>query len=252
MLDYLVKASVRRRLFRVLWGEGASGSVSELARRARVAFSAAHRELQAMSEAGLASAERVGAEVVYRANDEHPYAQLLTGLATAPEHPDVRANPDRDEHVRGWLTSAGASLAAAMPPGRPPSLEDVVLSGLELSHRDSTVARVMPLVLWRQRGQLDFDRLRAEATRRNEAPTLGYFLELAGKLGHEPDLLRESAALRDRRRKRARQFFSDVPGPRALAAMRRSTPREARRWGFLMNMGVDSFRSAFDKHVQSP
>jgi len=246
-----VKASVRRGLFRVVWGEGASGSVSELARRANVAFSAAHRELQAMAEAGLASAERAGAEVVYRANDGHAHAELLRGLATAPERPEIPANVDRDEQVRGWLTSAGAPLGAATPAGPLPPLEAVVASGLQLAHRDSTVARVMPLVLWRQREQLDFARLRTEATRRNEAPTLGYFLELAGKLGHEPDLLHASAALRDRRRKKVRQFFSGVHGPRALAAMRRNTPREARRWGFLMNMGVDSFRSTFDKHVQS-
>jgi hypothetical protein len=251
MLEYLVKPSVRRRLFRVVWGEGASGSVSELARLAGVAFSAAHRELQAMSDAGLALVERAGAEVVYRANGEHAYAELLRGLATAPGHPELPANPDRDEQVRGWLTSAGAPLGAATSPGPLPPFEDVVVSGLQLSHRDSTVARVMPLVLWRQRELLDFDRLRTEAMRRNEAPALGYFLELAGKLGHEPDLLRASAALRDRRRKKARQFFSGVHGPRALAAMRRNTPREARRWGLLMNMGVDSFRSTFDKHVDS-
>jgi len=33
-----------------------------------------------------------------------------------------------------------------------------------------------------------------------------------------------------------------------LAATRRNTPLEARRWGFLMNMGVDSFRSTALRH----
>ena len=43
MLDYLVQGRARRELFRLLWGQGASGSVSDLSRRAKVTFSAAHR-----------------------------------------------------------------------------------------------------------------------------------------------------------------------------------------------------------------
>ena len=45
-------------------------------------------------------------------------------------------------------------------------------------------------------------------------------------------------------------FFSGPQGPRALAATRRGTPSEARRWGFLMNMGLDSFRSTFDRFAR--
>jgi hypothetical protein len=109
---------------------------------------------------------------------------------------------------------------------------------------------VLPLVLWRQRDHLDFDRLRQEASRRNEGQALGYFLELAGRLGNEPRLVEVSKALRDRRRKRAREFFAGPRGPRAVAASRRNTPREALRWGYLMNMGLDSFRSTFDKFAR--
>jgi hypothetical protein len=36
----------------------------------------------------------------------------------------------------------------------------------------------------------------------------------------------------------------------ALAAARKNTPRVARRWGYLMNMGLDSFASAFAKHAE--
>jgi len=35
----------------------------------------------------------------------------------------------------------------------------------------------------------------------------------------------------------------------ALAAARRKTPPVARRWGYLMDMGLDSFASAFAKHI---
>jgi len=45
-------------------------------------------------------------------------------------------------------------------------------------------------------------------------------------------------------------FFTGPHGPGSLAATRRNTPKEARRWGYLMNMGLDSFESTFDKFAR--
>lgn len=240
----------RRELLRLLWGREARGSASALARRAGVAFSAAHRELDAMRRAGLASVERVGAELVYRANDSHPQADLLRRLVTAPDEQPAAAESDHDERVRGWLASIGAPLAAAEASSFALPLERGLAEVLSLAHRDPTVARVLPLVLWRHRERLDFDRLRREAARRDEDQSLGLFLMLAGRISNEQQLVQAAAPLRDRRRRRVRMFFSGHHGSRALAATRRNTPPEARRWGFLMNMGVDSFRSTFAKFAR--
>lgn len=250
MLSYLVSGRVRRELLRLLWGRDARGSVSALARMAGVAFSAAHRELDAMREAGLARVEREGAELVYRANDAHPQADLLWRLVTAPDEQPAKAEADHDERVRGWLASIGAPLGAAEASSSVFPLEHGLAEALSLAHRDPTVARVLPLVLWRQRERLDFDRLQREAARRNEDQALGLFLELAGRISSERRLVRAAAPLRDRRRRRVRMFFSGPHGPRALVATRRNTPPEARRWGFLMNMGLDSFRSTFAKFAR--
>ena len=241
---------MRRQLFRLVWGQDATGSVSELARLAGVTFSAAHRELYAMREAGLAWVERAGAELVYRANHDHPRATLLRQLATAPEDCEGQADANHDERVRSWLASVGGPLGVPKVGGPVPKLEEGFAEALSLSHRDPTVARVLPLALWRQRRHLDLDGLRREATRRNEDQALGYFLELAGRLGNEPRLVEAATELRDRRRRKARMFFAGPHGPRSLAATRRNTPREARRWGFLMNMGLDSFRSTFAKFAR--
>ncbi len=240
----------RRELLRVVWGRNARGSVSALSRVAGVAFSAAHRELDAMRRAGLACVERAGAKLVYRANDAHPRADLLRQLVTAPDEHRTQAEADRDERVRGWLVSVGAPLGAAEIPGSVSMLEEGLAEALSLAHRDPTVARVLPLVLWRQRERLDFDRLRGEAACRNEEQALGLFLELAGKISNERQLVEAATPLRDRRRRRVRMFFSGPHGPHALAATHRNTPPEARRWGFLMNMGVDSFRSTFAKFAR--
>jgi len=234
-----------------LWGRGTAGSVSELSRLAKVRFSAAHRELDAMRAAGLARAERKGTTLVYRAATDHRNAELLRHFAAASGDSETKKRADHDEQVRTWFASVGAPLGSAETSKPVPPVEQVFGEALSLSHGDPTVARVFPLVLWRQRDRLDFDRLFQEATRRDERQALGYFLELAGALGGESRLVKAARTLHDRRRKRARMFFAGPRGPRALAATRRNTPKEALRWGYLMNMGTDSFRSTFDKFART-
>jgi DNA-binding transcriptional ArsR family regulator len=242
---YLVTSRVRRELLRLLWLERVEGSVSDLARRAGVSFAAAHRELDAMRGAGLATSCRVAASVSYAANVEHPGADVLVTLLSTTD--EDRAADDRA--VRGWLRALGAPLATPAT-GRPPPLERVVGAGLRLAHRDATVARVLPIVLWRNRDG-NLDAVVDEATQCNERQALGMFLQLAGELGGDRCLVSKARTLHDRRRTRLRPFFAGLHGPRALAAARRNSPAVAKKWGFLMNMARDSFADAFANHVGS-
>jgi hypothetical protein len=129
-----------------------------------------------------------------------------------------------------------------------PALELVVAEALALSHQDAAVARVLPLVLWRNRAKLDHEELVHQASLRNESQALGFFLELAGTLGSDPRLKAQARLLRDRRRTRVRPFFTRARGRRELALARTRTPALARRWGYLLNMDLASFGSTFDKH----
>ena len=250
-MPYLVTSRARRDLLRLLWLDRAVGSVSDLARRARLSFAAAHRELAAMRAEGLASSERAGRTLVYRANRGHTQSALVRRLLNDGTAAARTAPPASTERVRGWLAAAGAPLLVSRRvAGRVPSLERVLAQALALSHDDATVARVLPLVFWAQRNRLDYDRLVCEATRLDERQTLGFFLELTGRLARDHRFASVLNQLRDRRRSRVRLFFAGPHGRMALAAARRKTPRLARRWGYLMNMGVESFASAFAKHTQ--
>lgn len=255
LLEYLVTSRVRRALLGLLWGEGVSGSVSALARRVGARYAAVHRELAAMRTAGLAESERVGGRLVFRAR---PAAGPEVGAALGallklggPEAPRG-GEPGDAALVRSWLAEAGAPLLAEPAEEPSPALEVVLAESLVLAHRDATVARVMPLLLWRRRDDVDVDRLTAEATRRDERQALGFFLDLAGQLGRSPALKAAGRRLRDGRRRRVEAFFRGGHGGQlALAAARRTTPAVARRWGFLMNVGLDSFASLFEKHAGS-
>jgi hypothetical protein len=252
LLSYLVPSRARRRLLRLLWAEEAEGSVSGLARRAGVCFAAAHRELAAMRAEGAARAERSGADLVYRANPGYRPAVLVRRLLREDAGPSGPPPAAECEMVRGWLAAAGAPLLVSRRSGgRVPPLEEVLAAGLAVSHHDATVARVLPLVFWRHRDQLDHGRLVRAATRRHERQALGFFLELTGLLAEDPRLASLSEPLRDRRRTRPRPFFARAQGRMALALARRRTPALARKWGYLINMDLDSFASAFGKHGEA-
>jgi len=235
-----------------LWVEGVGGSVSELARKAGVSFAAAHRELAGMRVEGLAKSERAGTALVYGANPAYREAGLVRRLLKDQVASSAPPPVAGSERVRGWLAAAGAPLLVSRPArGRRPSLEDVLADALGLSHQDATVARVLPVVLWRHRERLDHRRLVRAATRRNERQALGFFLELTGLLGGDPRMASLSEPLRDHRRTRPHSFFTRAQGRMALALAEKRTPALARRWGYLMNMDLDSFASAFRKHVEA-
>jgi hypothetical protein len=253
VLDYLVTSRVRRGLLRLVWGENRSGSVSELARAAKVNFSAAHRELQGLLDAGLVTTERRGAELLFRQAPECPHAEVLRQLARTGTEGDPQAprGEDSENEVRGWLSRLGAPFYGAPSETPLPPVEDVLTDALVLAHNDATVARVLPFVLWRQRHSMNVERFVEQATKRNERQALGCFLELAGRLGKDPSLVKAAALLVDRRRRRPRMFFSGRQGRHAVAAARARKFPLARRWGYLMNADEDSFRALFDKFVSA-
>ena len=215
MLDYLVTRRARRELLRLLWLDGGIGSVSALARASGVSFAAAYQELEAMKAVGLALAERHGPALEYRANRAHPEAGTLVSLL-AP-----RAAP-----VTGQTSGE-----------HPTSAEDALIDDLVASHGSEAIALALPGVIWRQRDTLDYRRLRRDAIRRNERQTLGFYLQLTGRLSGDLRLVRTAWPLRDGRRTRR-----DRSSPTRRSASDRCL---ARRWGYLVNIELARFAAAF-------
>jgi hypothetical protein len=152
-----------------------------------------------------------------------------------------------DHDVRAWLADVGAPLVTPPPSSPRPPLEEALAEGLSLAHRDATVARVFPFTLWCQRDRLELTRLVAAADQRNELQTLGCFLEMAGVLGGDPRLEEAAQRLANSRPNKVRLFFVTRHGRYARVAARKKTPGVALKWGFRMNMGLESFRAMFEK-----
>jgi hypothetical protein len=245
VLSYLVTSKTRRRLLELLWRREATGSASELARAARVSFAGAYRELKAMESAGLARVRVQDGREVYAAATEHPHADLVRRLVASK--PATSAPQDeRAAEVRHRARALGAPLATAPSPVPDDQREGAVVDAVRLARRDATLARVMPVLLWRQRSLLDRARLEEAATHGREKHALGFLLALTAAISGDRSLARWAESLRDRRVRTVRPFF-DLPS--VESPLSRRTPAIARAWGFSMDLDLDAFKSMFDKHI---
>jgi transcriptional regulator with XRE-family HTH domain len=162
-------------------------------------------------------------------------------LATAPAEPT-------NDMLKGWLAHYGAALFGPenLDPAEVPPPETVLADALKLSRESATVARTLPLVFWETREYLDLGLLRKEGARRGQARTLGFFLDLTSRLSSDLSFERAAKKLQVRTLSRPVQFFQPTTlRERKLAELR--TPEVARKWGFRMNMEMESFESMFAK-----
>lgn len=246
MLTYLVASASRRRLLELLWLQKLAGSAADFAERARVGFATAYRELKRMEQFGLVSTRVVHGHEEYAANLRHPAAHLFRQLVEL--NPCKVAPSDANAtRTRRRLRALGAPLAVSPLHVATDDREQVLVDGVQLAHRDPTLARVLPVVLSEQWTHVDRKRLKETAQRAREKHSLGFFAALTGELSGDRSLVQWAQGLRDHRVTSLRPFFELPPVPGTRELVERRTPKVAREWGFLMDLDYASFRSAFEK-----
>jgi DNA-binding phage protein len=172
-------------------------------------------------------------------------ANLPAPVDEAPTDPDL---------VRVWLAHLGAPLygTSSLNKESVPRPERVLADALELARADATVARALPVAVWRARATLNMAELRRLAGQRGQARTLGFFLDLTSELSGDRSLARAARPLRQRRSSRRASQFFPVRSRMERRLAEAKTPAVARRWNFRMNMSVDSFASMFRKATEQP
>lgn len=256
MLSYLVSSQARRRLLVALWRDRQEASVRKLAQESDLTLQATQRELRLMADAGLACMRVNGNAHLYRAHRAHPQAALLEALMSAPAEAAPpcsapRAEPSEDR-VYGWLRHLDVPLMIDEPPEEPPSVELALAAAARVARRDPQLARVLPYLVYTNRHDLDWEALKRSAHEQGERHAVGFMVDVAGYLTGNRALRRHARELRDQRRQATHDFFrtaATTPRARTLAETR--TPPLARRWGFRMNMPLDSFADVFRTHGQS-
>jgi transcriptional regulator with XRE-family HTH domain len=218
------------------------------------------RAARGVSKAELARRSRVRAQTVRRLlTDKSPNPTLTNvldmlrplglGLGLVEVRPDS-AKSHADE-VHAWLSFYGAPLYGSTTVDRRdvPGVEVALAEALKFSREDATLARAIPVALEKNRGQVALKLLRVEADRWRELRTLGFFLDLTAELAGDDAFKKEAARIHAEVPLRTAQFFRPTTKrERQLAELK--TPAVARRWGFRMNMGLDSFASMFEKGMR--
>jgi hypothetical protein len=251
MIEYLVTSSTRRRLLKLLWLDGVSGTVTELAGMAGVAFAGAYNELKAMANAGLANVDWSDGRKEFSANLEHPMAGLMRQLV-AQREVDKGSSPSKAKGLRENLVALGLPVnARKVKPKSGTSLELLLAKAAVLAQEDASVARSLPVLFYKYREDLNFDSLKRESWKLGNKHHVGFFLELAGTLGDDAKLGWEARKFFDRRYSGFKNFF-DVRTPLDEQLAEQRTPDLAKRWGLRMNMPLDAFESVFRKFVDAP
>lgn len=182
--------------------------------------------------------------------------KLALTTADIPIRPYIGFRRREDNAVgsrtRAALKFYGAHLLQSEQPLRkPPPLEEVLAAGLSCAHSDASLAGHLPIVLHKN-SKVDLDELCRLARLGGESQTLGFFLDLTDELTGQQRLSAKAETLRDGRVRRMRNFFSPDgrfrPFEQELAEI--NSPEVARRWHFLMNMSLESFRSYFRKGTE--
>lgn len=251
MLDYLVASVARRKLLTALWRDHRSGSVSELARLNKLSFRSAHKELNEMRRMGLAECTRVGNATVFKAADRCPYARTLRSLV-APAPTTVSARLPGQEQVRANLKAWGAPVDASPVDSTDlQNVESVLVQGVKLARTDASVARSLPVLIWKNRGRLDPERLRGLSQDQGDKHAVGFFLALTGTLANDATLANIAERFRDRRRRAPTDFFQTKRSSYETELSDLRTPPVARTWQFRMNMSMQTFSSTFEKFTEN-
>jgi hypothetical protein len=258
LLDFLVTSQARKKVLSALWNDRMARSVSEFSVRLNLSYASTYDELKRMESLGLAKSHYLGAKHLFELNLDHPYKEVIESLLSYQPPTNSKESAAQSlEHFQvdktlSFLAQAGGGAVAPNQEseGIQWSLEEGLVMALRASHINPTIARDLPLVLFKNWMELDLAALKHQASKAGEKRTLGFFLDLTSELApkFKKELKREASSLQDRRFKKKQSFFVEPKKGRFLKRLEEEkTPSVAKKWQYTMNMEVSSFRSHFNK-----
>lgn len=223
-------------LFDLLFTRMGQGNLLRLSRESKVPYATTHDLMNRLLKAGSVEETRRGRSREFRATEK--------GLRSWRE--TFRSVPVPFHETKSLVADQLHS-----PPDLPPSrdLEQALVALMVESRKDPSLSRALPVVLAKEMERLDVDRLKNRALESDAGAMVGFYLELTALLSSSSRLKKMSRSFRDRRRRTVRVFFESSRREDKWESrlLERRTPELARRWGWLMNMPLESFRTHFEK-----
>lgn len=243
LASFLFKTDEQRRLTELLCVEGLTASVHELALMSGLPYATTHEVLHRMEEEGLVQKTKKGRATLFSSSlptEQLKALKVLMGSTELKKQP-LAAFEKMDLPLVGDFPELQREKAK--------TFEELLVKAVFLAKRNSTLLRVLPLLVKRLGPNLNTHQLAYWSKRHHVDRELGFVLDLTAELSKEKRYAALAKKLRDKRWSKATAFLdseSKLSGFQAKL-VDENTPDLAKKWFLKMNMGLDSFRSHYLK-----
>lgn len=243
LLSFLFKTNKHQKLVELLLLEGLTASMHELALMSGLGYATTYDLLHKMEKMDLVKKAKQGRSTLFTSNLS---SEDLKSFKLLMNRHEVKRKPladfeELDLPLVGDLREFQKEKAQ--------SLEELLVKTVVLSKKNSTLLRVLPLLVKRLGPRLNSHQLVYWSKQHHVDRELGFLLELTAKLSGEKKFGTLARKLKDNRWGKPEPFLDsekDLTGFQAML-VEENTPALAKKWFLTMNMGLDSFESHYRK-----
>lgn len=243
---FLFRNKSQQELARLLWCQGLSASVREFSLMSGLSYATTHEELHQMEKSGLVKKIVQGRSTIFSTSLSKTEQNVVNALFS--ESVFFQKNSTfQSQLLEFGLPYSGNSQDLGDDPVA--DLEELVARASWKSKRNPTLARALPVMLYKVCPRLHQHRLMFWAHKYDVKKEVGFFIELTGVLSKNSKIKKMSRGFYDQRWSQADFLFEaekDLQGFQAKL-IEVNTPELAKRWFLKMNLGIDSFASLFAK-----
>lgn len=249
--SYFLKSEKHKAFLELLFSGAEAYSKTDLAKLSGLPYATTHAELSKLESMGLLTAETSGGITRYRMQLS---SELKKAMRLVFNFSSRKAQVSNHDELRAQLQKLGAPVVldagSNIQPKQEYSLEETIVRSSLQARNDPSVARTLPIALFKSIDLLDDELLKYWATRLEAKQEVGLFLELTSIIVNSPRHKTLSRKFKDARVKETKDFF-ETNSPLLKQVSEKNTPDVARRWKFRLNMSMDSFQSTFDRFIAS-
>jgi hypothetical protein len=186
---YFLKSNEHRTFLELLVSGSTAYSKTDLAKLSGLPYATTHAEVAKLESMGVLAKESSGGRTTYRMSLPSDLKQALLLLFNLKGRDQ---SVKTENNVRASLQELGAPLvldaqrSVRFVPEK--SLEETLVRSAVHAKKDPSVARTLPLALFKNLDSLDQELLKYWATKLKAKQELGMFLELSAELAHSPKL----------------------------------------------------------------
>lgn len=240
---FLFKTDRHQKLAELLWVDGLTASVHELALMSGLPYATAHGLLQKLLKMGLVEKTKQGRATLFSSNLSSEEVKSLKVLTSNTESKKKSLSDfeELDLPLVGEFREFRIEKAQ--------TLEELLVKTVSLSKKNSTLLRVLPLLVHRLGPHLLHHQLAFWSKRHHVDRELGFVLDLTAELSGETRFSTLAKKFKDKRWNKPQPFLESEKGLSGFQKMlvEENTPALAKKWFLKMNMGLDSFESHYRK-----